>query len=127
RLFQSVETDRESIQRSREALHYPEVARRFRMIDDQTETVAITTYGSEEERSVVRRLLDRLHQGAPDARVIHRRLHPYLVSLRRREAEQFKRSGLIAEVMPGLGEWLGNYDAVRGLVARDMDPDSLVV
>ena len=127
RLFESVETDREGIQRLREALNYPEVARRFRMIDDNTESVVITMYGSEEERRRVRGLVDRLHQGAPDARLIHRRLQPYLVSIRSREVERYRREDLMAEVTPRLGEWLGAYDPVRGLVARDLDPDDLVV
>jgi CRISPR-associated endonuclease/helicase Cas3 len=127
RLFESVETDREAIQRLRAALDYPEIARRFRMIDDNTESVVITTYGSEEERSGVRGLVDRLRQGAPDARLVQRRLQPYLISLHSREAERHRREGLITDVTPGLGEWLGDYDPVRGLVARDLDPDHLVV
>lgn len=126
-LFQSIDTDREGIQAMRSALNYPEVARRFRMIDDDTEPVAITAYGTDDERRQVRRLLERLRGGAPESRVLLRALQPYLVSLRRREAERYKRDGLIAEVTPGLGEWMGDYDSVRGLVARDLDPDSLVV
>lgn len=127
RLFQSIDTDRERIQAMRRALNYPEVARRFRMIDDDTEPVAITAYGTDEERRRVRRLLERLREGAPESRALLRALQPYLVSLRRREAERHRSSGLISEVTPGLGEWLGDYDGVRGLVARDLDPDALVV
>ena len=127
RLFEIVDTDRERIQDLRAALNYPEVSRRFRMINDDTETVAITGYGSEDERLLVRRLLDRLRQGAPEARIIHRRLQPYLVSVRSREAERYRREGFITEVTTGLSEWQGAYDPVRGLVARDLDPDDLVV
>jgi CRISPR-associated endonuclease/helicase Cas3 len=125
--FASIDTDRERIQETRRALDYLDVARRFRMIDDDTEPVAITSYGAQPERRRVRETLDRLKDGAPEARVLLRRLQPYLVSLRRREAERFRSLGIIAEVIPGLGEWLGDYDSVRGLVARDLDPDSLVV
>jgi CRISPR-associated endonuclease/helicase Cas3 len=127
RLFEIVDTDRERIQDLRAALDYPEVSRRFRMINDDTETVAITGYGSEDERLRVRRLLDRLRQGAPEARFIYRQLQPYLVSLRSREAEKYRRDGFIAEVAVGMGEWHGAYDPVRGLVARDLDPDDLVI
>lgn len=126
-LFQSIDTDREGIQAMRRALNYPEVARRFRMIDDDTEPVAITAYGTDEERRQVRRLLQRLRGGAPESRALLRALQPYVVSLRRREAEKYRRAGLISEVTAGLGEWMGDYDAIRGLVARDLDPDSLVV
>lgn len=127
RLFEIVDTDRERIQDLRAALDYPEVARRFRMIDDDTESVVITTYGGEEDRRRVRGLVEQLHQGAPEARFIYRRLQPYLVSLRSREAEKCRRDGFITEVAMGMGEWQGAYDPVRGLVARDLDPDDLVV
>jgi CRISPR-associated endonuclease/helicase Cas3 len=42
--------DRERIQECRRPLDYPETARRFRMIDDDTESVVVTGYGSEEEQ-----------------------------------------------------------------------------
>jgi CRISPR-associated endonuclease/helicase Cas3 len=127
RLFETVETDAEGIQDLRARLNYPDVARRFRMIDDDTEPVAITAYGTGEERRHVQRLLERLRGGAPESRALLRALQPYLVSLRRREAERYRSSGLISEVTPGLGEWMGDYDMIRGLIARDLDPDSLVV
>jgi CRISPR-associated endonuclease/helicase Cas3 len=126
-LFESIDADRERIQEKRRAFDYPEVARRFRMIDDDTEPVAITSYGTDGERRQVRHLLEPLRHGAPDSRALLRALQPYLVSLRKREAERHRSSGLISEVTPGLGEWMGDYDAVRGLVDRDLDPDSLVV
>jgi hypothetical protein len=34
-------------------------------------------------------------------------------------AKSFHARGLIRDVMTGIGEWLGNYDPVRGLVADD--------
>jgi hypothetical protein len=39
-----------------------------------------------------------------------------------------ERDGLIAEVMPGIYEWLGSYDPVTGIGGiTSMDPDRLVV
>jgi len=121
RLFETVETDREQIQKLRGALNYLEVAKRFRMIDEDTESLAVH-YDAE-----VSELLERLRRGAPDARELLRRLQPYLVSIRRRQAERYRQFGLIAEVLPGLGEWLGAYDPVRGLVGEDPDVERLVV
>lgn len=126
-LFTSVETDRERIQELREHLNYPEVAKRFRLIDDDTESVAITNYGSDAERRLVRRWLDRLDEGAPEARHLQRYLQPYVVSVRKRVAEKYRRQRLIKEIAPGLGEWMGDYDPVRGLQAKDPDPDRLVI
>jgi len=127
RLYRSVETDRESIQEHRKKLEYPTVAERFRMIDDETESVAITTYGSDEEQKSVRRLLDQLRIGTPHARVVLRRLQPYLVSVRTREAERYKRQGWISPITPGIGEWLGRYDPIGGLIAADTDVDTFIV
>ncbi|MBI2952766.1 MAG: CRISPR-associated helicase Cas3' [Chloroflexi bacterium] len=125
-LFATVETDREGIQGLRARFDYPEVAARFRMIDDATQSVAVIYGGAKEERTT-RALLDRLRDGGPEARTILRRLQPYLVSVRTREAERFRRQGLIAPVTGDLGEWLGKYDSVRGLTGDGPDPDVLVV
>lgn len=97
------------------------------MIDDDTESVIITAYGSREDRRMVRQTLDRLIAGTPEARFLRRRLQPYTVAVRSREAENYRQAGIIAPVQPGIGEWLGDYDAVRGLATRDPHPDSLVI
>lgn len=113
-VFQSVPTDRDGIQNLRASLDYPEVARRFRMIDEDTESVVVP-YGSADERRRQADLIDQLRTGAPDARRVLRRLQPYLVAVRAREAERERQRGRIAPIMPGLGEWRGPYDPVRGL------------
>jgi len=126
-LFNTVETDREGIQPLRETLDFPKVAAKFRMIDDDTESVVITNYGSDQERRSVRGWVDRLAEGAPEARQLRRNIQPYLVSVRVREAEKYRREGFIRPIAPGLGEWMGNYHPVRGLQARDPDPDRFVI
>jgi CRISPR-associated endonuclease/helicase Cas3 len=126
-LFQTVDTDREQIQNLRESFNYPEVARRFRMMDDDTVGLVITRYGSEAERRRVRELTEQLRQGHPEARLLRRRLEPYVVSVFARRAGEHERKGLLAPITPGLYEWLGDYDRVRGITERDLDADSLVV
>ncbi|MHB0877704.1 MAG: CRISPR-associated endonuclease Cas3'' [Anaerolineae bacterium] len=126
RLFALIETDAEQIQTLRRALDYPEVAHRFRMIDDDTVSV-IVEYGSDEERQRVQGAVERLCRGAPDARHLLRQLQPYVVSLRQRQARQLEGEGFITAVMPGLGIWCGQYHPVRGLMATDPDPDKWVV
>lgn len=127
RLFETIDTDREGIQKLRGQFNYPEIARRFRMIDDDTESVTITCYGSPDEQASVRALLNRLHHRTPDGRLVLRRLQPYLVSVRTRQAERYRQQGLIVPVLPGLGEWFGAYDRVLGLTGEGPDPDVLVV
>lgn len=125
-LYDVVATDAEEIQKWREVLDYPQVARRFRMIADDTESVVVP-YGSKGERREVQSILDRLASGAPEARLLLRRLQPYLVSVRRHEADRYRQRGFISEVLPGLGVWGGVYDSIRGLMAEDVNPDTLVV
>jgi CRISPR-associated endonuclease/helicase Cas3 len=127
-LYPLEETDQKEIQKKRGELDYPEVARRFRMIDDDTVNVVITEYGTPTERRRVRSILDTLRAGAPPTRRILRQMQPYTVSLRRRQAVDYQRRGFLSpdEVAPGLYEWLGQYDDVRGLSASDMDADALV-
>ena len=127
RLFETVDTDERGIQKLRERLDYPETARQFRMIDDQGTISVAVHYGSEKEQQRVGEMLERLRRGAPEARTLLRRLQPYFVSLRGREAERYTRVGLISPVLPGVGEWLGAYDPVRGVVGNDPEPDALVV
>lgn len=121
RLFQTVTTDREGIQALRGRLDYPAIAERFKMIDDDSEVVAISGYGAEDERSQVAGLLAELRRGTPRARAVWRELQPYLVNVRRREAATYRNEGFLVEVTEGLGEWLGRYDSVRGMVAADQD------
>ena len=124
RLFDSVETDREGIQRLRERFEFPEVAQRFRMIDDDTQSVAVP-FGTPREQVRVDRWLAALAQGGPGARALLRRLQPYTVTLRAKEAR--RQGDSIAPVVPGLGRWLGGYDPVRGLTTGRLALDSLVV
>lgn len=125
RLFPVTDTDAKEIQECRDSLNYPEVAKRFRMIDDATESVVITSYGDRQER--VRETLEQLRGGDPQARRLRGELQPYLVTLYTRQASRYRQQGLISEVSPGLGEWHGTYDLVRGLTGEGPDPNILVV
>jgi CRISPR-associated endonuclease/helicase Cas3 len=128
RLYPLEDTDRNEIQKKRRELDYPEVAHRFRMIDDDTVNVVVTEYGTDEERQRVRSILAALRAGAPPSRRLLRQLQPYTVSLWRRQALEHQRQGFLSsqEVAPGLWEWLGRYDQVRGLSATDVEADQLV-
>jgi hypothetical protein len=88
------------------------------MIEDVTEPVVVH-YGAPRERARVQGLLEHLRAGTPAGRYVMRELQPYLVSLRHRDADQYRGHGLIGEVTDGLGEWLGAYDTVRGLTATE--------
>ncbi|MCG8350084.1 MAG: CRISPR-associated helicase Cas3' [Chloroflexales bacterium] len=130
KLFETVETDREGIQKLRAQLNYSDVAKQFRMIDDDTEDV-IVFYGSEAEQKAVQGAINTLCHNPALARGILRRLRPYMVSLRTREATRYRQRGLIGELLPdalpSVGIWQGKYDPLRGVSGNDLDLEQLVV
>ena len=128
RLFGSIPTDREQVQAQREKFDYPEVATRFRMIEDDTAAVVITDYGSTSAKGQVAHDLEALRSGRGNQRMLMRRLQPYMVNVRSSQMSRIRAQGLVSEVVDGLWEWLGNYDRIRGIGgASGISPDLLVV
>jgi CRISPR-associated endonuclease/helicase Cas3 len=127
-LYQVVETDAKGIQALRKSLNYPEVAERFRMIDDDTAPVVVRYRGRDGTADEVDRLLSYVqHQDSKLPRWLLRQLQPYLVNVRTRLIDGYQRDGLLHELAPGLWEWLGRYDKVRGLTVANRDPEELVI
>lgn len=114
------------IQDLRTALDYPAVRKAFRMIEDDSETVVITDYGTDEEQKSVAVLLERLQAGGPDARYVLRKLQPYTVAVRRRAAQQYRQSGLIVPIMDDIGIWCGKYHERYGVTGESRDADWFV-
>ena len=128
RLYRDVDTDGRKVQASRSQFDYPEVARKFRMIDDDTVTAIVAAYGPPEERKRVRDAVAALRSGTPDARRLIRAVQPWTVSLYRNQTAEKERAGLLAEITPGLYEWSGSYNDVTGIGGvTGVDPDRLVI
>lgn len=121
-LLQLVDLDRDRIQALRRHLDYPEVAKRLRLIEQDSEPVVVTSWGSRDERSRVRRAVEELRRGSPRTRLLLRDLQPYTVNLPLRTSAVYRDRGLIVPVLPGVGEWLGGYDQKGGLQAENTDP-----
>jgi CRISPR-associated endonuclease/helicase Cas3 len=121
-LYQGINTDKEKIQEVRIHLDYPETAKRFKLIPDDTQPVVI------EYDDRARKLLREIqHLGLRSRH--HRALQPYLVNLRERE---FKQAAEVRrEIAPGIWVWDGGYDEVRGIslggAAIVRDPFDLIV
>ncbi len=113
------------IQRLRTALDYPAIRKAFRMIEDDTETVIITDYGTDEQRKAVVALLDRLRAGGPDARYVLRKLQPYTVAVRRRAAQQYRP--LIEAITDDIGVWCGKYHPRYGVTGEAQDADRFIL
>lgn len=128
-LYRTVETDADGIQRLRAEMNYPEVARRFRMIDENTEDIVVP-YGDRGVRSRVQSAIDQLRGRSGSARMLLRRIQPYTVPLRRRDIDRATARGWLQPVIDGVWEWTGPedlYDQRRGLMTDGSDEELLLV
>lgn len=116
RLHGSVETDRRRIQEFRAVMDFPEVAARYRLIEETTAIVA--PYGEWEEA------LERYER--EPSREAWRRLQAYVVNLHAYKAREYLSEGWIEGRASGVMVWRGRYDEARGLAAG-WDPTDLVV
>jgi CRISPR-associated endonuclease/helicase Cas3 len=121
RLYQGLELDTNQVQPYRHNFDYPEVAKRFKLIPDDTTPVVI------EYNNQVSQLVHRIrHYGLRSGDI--KALQPYLVSLRSRE---FRETEELRELIaPGIWLWQGNYDRRKGISIGDMaivrDPADLI-
>jgi CRISPR-associated endonuclease/helicase Cas3 len=126
--YQVVEKDAKEIQSCREHLDFPGVAERFRMIDDDSASLVVRYRGMDDSDGTVDRLISYVqHQEGKIPRWLLRQLQPYIVNMRSRLVNSYRRDGLLQELIPGLWEWLGKYDLVRGITADNRNPEELVV
>lgn len=118
-LFRDVDTDKRGIQPYRRDMNYPEVAKRYRLIEE-TVAVVIPAYDNGEGE---RRL--QAHLRAP-SRDSWRHLLPYVVNLRQRDLQKW--ASCLEQVTESLYRWNGPYDdkTHRGIVADVYDPADLI-
>jgi len=127
RLFQSVNTDQNGIQRQREGFQLSQVAQNYRMIEGATETVVVHSYAPEAVNRLLGEARGRLQAGSLLPMQWYRQVQQYAVSLYRYELQALESQGLV-QPLPELGLWLytGNYDALLGIQAH-ADPADLVI
>lgn len=123
-LYQDVPTDREGIQKLRQELDYPEVARLYRLISDASVPVIVRYPRDEERRKPLESLLGRIRRTGIWSGD-HRRLQPYVVSMFEHEFEKCRE--YTEEVSEGVFVWNGDYDELRGIEDVSLDPADLVV
>ncbi len=125
--LQAIDHDTGRIQALRKSLNYPEVATRFRMIDDDSLPVFVIYRGPSGRDNAADRLLSQIERSAEMSRHLMRRAQPYFVNVRRRQLNQYAAEGLAREAKPGFYVWMGSYNGVRGLTGDMIDPDLLVI
>jgi CRISPR-associated endonuclease/helicase Cas3 len=127
-LYQAVNTDKRGINELRQRLDFPEVAARFKLIEDATVPL-VMRYPKEDSKvdGMLRRLQTPGELLGGKARRLLRQLQPYLVNVRRRVLAQYQQQDLVQELPLELWEWLGNYHPTRGLPGGGIDPETLVI
>ena len=86
----------------------------FRMLDDDTTPVAVTTWNGAGSEGV-ERLLDELRTGTGPRRETFRAVQPHIVALPTRVAERPDMQALLAPVIGDLLQWRGVYDPAVGI------------
>jgi CRISPR-associated endonuclease/helicase Cas3 len=126
--YTRIDPDERQVQAARSCLDYPEVARRFRLIEDDTLPMVVdyppAPAGS---TSSVSQLVERLRMDHANTRHLLRQLQPHIVGLRERELRLAQQRGMAEEIIAGLWWWRGSYDQLRGIVLDSgLDAGSLV-
>lgn len=133
-LYQRVSLDKHGIQPLRRGFNYSTVARRFRFIDDDTVPVAVryrprATGGAPDKQEgphPIDPLIEQLSARRGSPRLVWRALQPYIINVRRRDAEQYAQQGLAGEIAPGLWLWLGAYDPICGIGLGRRSPEDFI-
>jgi CRISPR-associated endonuclease/helicase Cas3 len=115
RLYRTGELDKERIQGDRQACNFPEVARKYRLIDNDGVAVVVATW--QEKIAEVESLLEKIRR--QPSRATYRRLGPFQVNLRTYELGEAGSS--VIEEVPGVLVWRGGYDPHLGLTAENVD------
>ncbi len=117
RLFSSVDLDKKGIQSCRESLDYPEVAKLYKLIEQNTVQVVV-------HYKEFKKYLDDWKE--KPGRQTWQKLQPYIVNLSQYEAERFERTGWLLRFSEELFEWCGKYDGIKGIVPAEIDPADLI-
>lgn len=105
--------DPHDIEGTRKRFDYPLVAEKFRMIEDNSTPVIVKYPDTSEvdDEHPITKHLNTLRESANLHRSQLRVLQPYTVNLLSHEFKKAQQQGLVLEVIPGVWEWLGEYDS----------------
>jgi CRISPR-associated endonuclease/helicase Cas3 len=115
RLYRTGHLDQHGIQTARGRFAFGDVARDYRLIDNDGDPVVVASW--KEKAKEIEALMAAVR--SKPTRGNFRKLAPYQVNLRRYERNKLDRS--VTEEVPGLFVWRGGYDAEIGLTADNVD------
>ncbi|POM27784.1 helicase Cas3 [Actinomadura rubteroloni] len=116
--LKGVETTGREIQKYREKYDFPEVARRFKMIEEHTAPVVVP-WGDERDQDRCLAAIHEIRRGVPYAGALLRELRPYMAAIPRGTARKAVDDGLAEPVIGDLIHWLGDYHPERGIELAD--------
>lgn len=114
RLYHSGELDAHEIQNARKRLNFPEVARKYRLIDNDNMTPVVVA-SWEQTRQEVEELLSQLENQLD--RRIYRKLEHHQVNIYNRQLDSLKEAGAI-DFIEGIADiyiYRGRYDEMLGI------------
>jgi CRISPR-associated endonuclease/helicase Cas3 len=114
RYYSEVDLDNKQIEATRARYDYPEVSRKFHMIEDDQFPIVVRYSNRLATEEAIGAWLNELR--TKPNRALLRALQPYIVNLRPLELKKAQQQGSVEEVLPGLWEWYGHYDGVYGIV-----------
>ncbi len=120
----SVETDKPGIQKLRQEMDFPEVAKQFRMIQQDTRPVLVCY----EPKQILFEQISQAARAGHMTRELWRKAQPLLINLYTRDIEAQKKAGHLQDTIPSSPDtlylWIGEYDdkTHRGLVGLFADP-----
>lgn len=116
------QVDRKKVQEDRQHYRYPEVARKVRLIEEDTVPVLVTDYDAPEAKAI----LSAAHRLGRMTRSLWQRAQPFCVSVYKHDADRVRDK--TEEVQGGLLVWRGGYDKTRGLnIGAFRDPADLII
>jgi CRISPR-associated endonuclease/helicase Cas3 len=124
-LYRQDTLDAHGVQKLRGELDFPRVAEKMRLIEDDTVGVLVRYAPAEQEVEDLIAAAEASRHGMTSE--LWRKVQPFLVSVYRREFDDFRRRGMVTEIVPDLWLWLGGYHSARGLTAASMEPSELIV
>ncbi|WP_157407761.1 CRISPR-associated helicase Cas3' [Actinomadura atramentaria] len=116
--LKDVEAAGAEIQKYREKFDFPEVAAKFRMIDEYTVPVVVP-WGDEAEAARCRDAVYDIRRGVPYAGALLRELRPYMAAIPRHLAREALKEGLAEPVIGDMVHWIGDYHHERGIEFAD--------